>query len=172
MDRTQKAETVEALQASLEGMSLVVVAHNLGLNAADVTDLRRRMRGSSITFQVTKNRLARIALKGTQFEGIEKLLTGPTTLAFSRDPVAAAKVASEFAKANDKFVVLGGGLGTQLLDAKGVDALAKLPSLDELRGRLVGLLNAPATKIAGIVQAPASQLARVLNAYATKSDAA
>lgn len=172
MDRTQKEAAVASLNASLQDVSLVVVAHYSGLTVGEMTELRRRMRVAQASLKVSKNRLARIALKGTQFEGIDALLKGPTAIAFSRDPVAAAKVAADFAKENEKFKILGGGLGTQTLDAKGVEALAKLPSLDELRGKLIGLLQAPATKVAGVVQAPAAQLARVLNAYAQKNEAA
>lgn len=172
MDRTQKEASVASLQAALQETNLVVVAHYSGLTVAEMTNLRSRMRGAEASLKVAKNRLARIAIKGTRFEGIDGLLKGPTAIAFSRDPVAAAKVAADFAKENDKFVILGGGLGEQTLDAAGVQALAKLPSINELRAKLIGLVQAPATKVAGVVQAPAGQLARLLNAYATKGDAA
>lgn len=172
MDRTQKEASVASLQAALQDTNLVVVAHYSGLTVAEMTSLRQRMRGANASMKVAKNRLARIAIKGTRFEGIDKLLKGPTAIAYSSDPVAAAKVAADFAKENDKFVILGGGLGEQTLDAAGVQALAKLPSINELRAKLVGLVQAPATKVAGVVQAPAGQLARLLGAYAAKGDAA
>ena len=171
MDRTQKEETVAALHAALQETGLVVVTQQSGMTVAEVTDLRRKMRVAGANFKVTKNRLARIALKGTQFEGLDGLFKGPTAIAFSKDPVAAAKVAAEYAKGNDKFKIIGGSLGNQQLDVEGIKALATLPSLDELRGKIVGLLVAPATKIAGIVQAPAGQLARVIGAYSSKEAA-
>ena len=138
---------------------------------AEVTDLRRRMRAAGANFKVAKNRLAMLALDGTQFDGIKPLLKGPTALAWARDPVAVAKVAVEFAKTNEKFVVLGGALGTQTLDAAGVKALSELPSLETLRAGLLGMLQTPATRIAGVLQAPGGQLARVLAAYAKKDEA-
>jgi large subunit ribosomal protein L10 len=134
-----------------------------------VNDLRARMAQAGATVKVAKNRLAKLALDGTDAAGIKDLFQGPTMVAYAADPVAAPKVASEFAKSNEKFVVLGGALGKTVMDAKAVKALAELPSLDQLRGKLIGLLQAPATKIAGVLQAPAGQLARVVNAYATKN---
>ena len=172
MDRSQKEKLVASLNETLSGVSSIVITHQTGLTVAEVTDLRRRMREAGAGFKVTKNRLARLALQGTQFERLSSLFTGPTAIAFSRDPVAAAKVAVEFANKNDKLVIVGGALGTQALDAAGVKALATLPSLDELRGKLVGLLQTPASRIAAVLQAPGSQLARVFNAYAEKSEAA
>lgn len=172
MDRSQKEKLVASLNETLSGVTSIVVTHQTGLTVAEVTDLRRRMREAGAGFKVTKNRLARLALQGTQFERLSSLFTGPTAIAFSRDPVAAAKVAVEFANKNDKLVIVGGALGTQALDAAGVKALATLPSLDELRGKLVGLLQTPASRIAAVLQAPGSQLARVFNAYAEKSEAA
>jgi len=133
-----------------------------------MTDLRRKMSGAGASFKVTKNRLTRLALAGTRFEGISSLFTGPTAIAYSRDPVAAAKVAVEYSKNNAKLVILGGALGADLLDIEGVKALATLPSLDELRGRLLGMIQTPATRIAAVLRAPAGQLARVLNAQAEK----
>jgi large subunit ribosomal protein L10 len=130
------------------------------------------MRAEGVTFKVAKNRLANLALDGTRFGGIKSMLKGPTALAWSKDPVAAAKVAVEFAKTNEKFVVIGGALGTQALDASGIKALAELPSLDTLRARLVGMIQTPATRIAGVVQAPAGNLARVFGAYARRDEAA
>jgi large subunit ribosomal protein L10 len=150
---------------------MVVVTQNLGLTVAEVTELRRRMRAAGATFKVAKNRLATLALDGTRFDGIRPLLKGPTALAWSADPVAAAKTAVEFAKTNERLVVIGGALGTQTLDASGVRALAELPSLDALRARLVGMISTPATRIAGVLQAPAGQLARVFGAYAKKDEA-
>jgi large subunit ribosomal protein L10 len=142
------------------------------VTAPQTQDLRRKMRDAGASFKVTKNRLTRLALKGTKFEAIESLFTGPTGIAYSEDPVTAAKIAVEFAKDNDKLTIVGGAMEATVLDASGVEALAKLPSLDELRGKLIGLLQAPATKLAGVTQAPAGQLARLLNAYAQKGEAA
>jgi large subunit ribosomal protein L10 len=170
VDRTQKEQTVAALHEALQDIGLVVVTQQSGMTVAEVTDLRRKMRVAGANFKVTKNRLARIALKGTQFEGLDGLFKGPTAIAFSKDPVAAAKVAADYAKANDKLKIIGGSLGTQRLDVDGVKALATLPSLDELRGKLIGLIQAPATKVAGVLQAPGGQLARVFAAYAKKDE--
>ena len=172
MDRTEKHAFVASLAAVFAETSMVVVTQNNGLTVAEVTNLRRRMRDAGATFKVAKNRLALLALDGTRFEGIAPMLKGPTALAWSRDPVAVAKVAVEFAKTNEKFVVLGGALGNQMLDVSGVKALSELPSLDQLRAKLLGLIAAPATRIAGILQAPGGQIARVLAAYATKDEAA
>jgi large subunit ribosomal protein L10 len=171
VDRTQKEETVAALHAALQETGLVVVTQQSGMTVAEVTDLRRKMRAAGASFKVTKNRLARIALKGTQFEGLDGLFKGPTAVAYSKDPVAAAKVAADYAKGNDKFKIVGGSLGTQNLDVEGVKALASLPSLDELRAKIVGLIQAPATKIAQVINAPAAKVARVIQAYANKSQA-
>ena len=168
MDRTEKREFVASLAAVFAETSMVVVTRNDGLTVAEVTDLRRRMRAEGVTFKVAKNRLANLALDGTRFGGIKPMLKGPTALAWSKDPVAAAKVAVEFAKTNEKFVVIGGALGTQALDASGIKALAELPSLDTLRAKLVGMIQTPATRIAGVIQAPAGNLARVFGAYARK----
>ncbi|MDR3516900.1 MAG: 50S ribosomal protein L10 [Azospirillaceae bacterium] len=172
MDRTQKEQTIASLNTTLQGVGLVVVAHQIGMTVAEVTDLRRKMRAVGAGFKVTKNRLARRALVGTKYEKLDGLFTGPTAIAFSRDPVAAAKVVVDFAKTNEKLKIVGAGLGTQLLDPEGVQALAKLPSIDELRGRLLGMINTPATRIAGVLQAPGGQIARVLAAYAKKDEAA
>jgi large subunit ribosomal protein L10 len=150
---------------------MVVVSQNKGLTVAEVTDLRRKMRAAGAQFKVAKNRLAILALDGTKFDGISPLLKGPTALAWARDPVAVAKVAVEFAKTNEKFVVLGGALGTQTLNAAGIKALSDLPSLDTLRAGLVGMISTPATRIAGVLQAPAGQLARVFAAYAKRDEA-
>ncbi|QJR00803.1 50S ribosomal protein L10 [Sphingobium yanoikuyae] len=171
MDRNQKSEVVSALNAQLAEVGVVVVTRNLGMTVAQSTVLRQKMRDAGASYKVTKNRLVKIALEGTDYTGISELLTGPVGLASSVDPVAAAKVAVDFAKTNDKLEIVGGAMGEVLLDAEGVKALASMPSLDELRAKLVGLLVAPATKLATVTQAPAAQLARVFNAYAEKEAA-
>ena len=171
MDRSQKADAVAQLNAVFNEAGVVVVTRNLGLTVAESTDLRAKMREAGATYQVAKNRLAKIALKDTDYAGIEEYLNGPTALAYSEDPVAAAKAVVEFAKTNDRIEVVGGSMGSQVLDEAGVRALASMPSLDELRGKLVGLVNAPATKIAQVVNAPANKLARVFGAYAAKDAA-
>jgi len=170
VDRTEKREFVAMLQAVFAGTSMVVVTRNAGLTVADATELRRRMRAAGANFKVAKNRLATLALDGTRFQGVKPLLKGPTALAWSDDPVAVAKTAVEFARTNEKFVILGGALGTQTLDADGVKALASLPSLETLRARLLGLIQTPATRIAAVLQAPGGQVARVLAAYARKDE--
>ena len=171
MDRTEKREFVASLGQVFAETSMVVVAQNKGLTVAEVSDLRRKMRASGSTYKVAKNRLAVLALEGTRFDGIKPMLKGPTALAWSQDPVAVAKTAVDYAKTNEKFVVIGGALGTQMLNADGIKALADLPSLDSLRARLVGMIQTPATRIAGVLAAPAGQLARVLGAYARKDEA-
>lgn len=171
MDRVQKKEMVSSLNATFSETSVVVVTRNLGLTVAQVNDLRRKMQAAGATFKVAKNRLARIAAEGTPYASISPLLTGPTALSTSVDPVAAAKVVVEFAKTTDKIEIVGGAMGSTVLDVNGVKALASLPSLDELRGTLVGLINAPATKIARVVGAPATKVARVISAYAEKEAA-
>ena len=171
MDRTEKREFVASLGQVFAETSMVVVAQNKGLTVAEVSDLRRKMRASGSTYKVAKNRLAVLALEGTRFDGIKPMLKGPTALAWSQDPVAVAKTAVDYAKANEKFVVMGGALGAQMLDADGIKALADLPSLDTLRARLVGMIQTPATRIAGVLAAPAGQIARVLAAYARKDEA-
>ena len=171
MDRTEKRDFVASLASVFAEASIVVVTQPKGLTVAEATDLRRRMRAAGATYKVAKNRLATLALDGTQFEGIKPLLKGPTALAWSKDPVAVAKTAVEFARINDKFAVLGGSLGSQTLDAAGIKALSELPSLDALRARLAGMIQTPATRIAGILQAPGGQVARVLAAYAKKDEA-
>lgn len=166
MDRAQKRDFVISLAQVFADTSMVVVTQYQGLTVAEVTDLRRRMRGAGATFRVAKNRLAVRALDGTRFEGIKPMLKGPTALAWSDDPVSVAKTAIDFAKTNEKLVVIGGSLGVRTLDAAGVRALAELPPLETLRARILGLIVAPATRIAGTLQAPAGQLARVFGAYA------
>ena len=172
MDRAEKRELVTDLNDAFKAAGSVVVAHYAGITVAQMNDLRTKMRAAGGTVKVAKNRLAKIALQGTDSEKIIDLFQGQTLIAFSDDPVTAPKVASDFAKGNDKLVILGGSMGTTTLDADGVKALASLPSLDELRGKLVGLLVAPATRIAQIVNAPAGQVARVIGAYARKDEAA
>ena len=171
MDRSQKTDAVAQLNNVFNEAGVVVVTRNLGLTVAESTDLRAKMREAGATYQVAKNRLAKIALKDTDYAGIEEYLSGPTALAYSEDPVAAAQAVVEFAKTNDRIEVVGGSMGSQVLDEAGVRALASMPSLDELRGKLVGLVNAPATKIAQVVNAPANKLARVFGAYAAKDAA-
>jgi large subunit ribosomal protein L10 len=172
VDRNQKTELVATLHERFTDAGLVVVAHNQGLTVAEITDLRTKVRKAGASFKVTKNRLTRLALAGTKFEPISSLFTGPTTISYSADPVAAAKVMVDFAKSNDKLVILGAGLGSNVLNAEGVKALATLPSLDELRGKILGMLQTPATRIAGVLQAPGGNIARVLSAYAKKDEAA
>jgi len=171
VEKAKKAEVVEDLNQVFAKAGSVVVAHYSGMTVAQMSDLRARMRAQGASFRVAKNRLAVRALKGTPIEGIAHLFKGPTGIAISADPVAASKVAAAYAKDNEKLVILGGSVGVTTLDANGVKQLATLPSLDELRGKIVGLLVAPATKIAGILQAPAGQLARVIGAYSSKSAA-
>jgi len=171
MDRAQKAAAVADLKQTFSEVGVVVVTRNLGLTVAQSTQLRTKMREAGATYKVSKNKLAKIAAEGTDYSVIADLLTGPTALATSADPVAAAKIIAEFAKTNDKLEIVGGAMGAQLLDVEGVKALATLPSLDELRAKIVGLIVAPATKLATITQAPAAQIARVLSAYAEKEAA-
>jgi large subunit ribosomal protein L10 len=171
MDRAQKAELVAELNATFSEVSVVVVTRNLGLTVAQSTDLRNKMREAGAQYRVAKNKLSKIAAQGTPYSTLSEMLVGPTALATSKDPVAAAKIVVEFAKTNDKLEIVGGAMGDIVLDVDGVKALATLPSLDELRGKLVGLLVAPATKLAIIAQAPAAQIARVLSAHAEKQAA-
>jgi len=168
VNRAQKAEAVAELQKTLSGVEAIVVTQNTGLTAAQATELRVQMRNAGVSFKVSKNRLVLRALEGTRFEGIGSMLKGPVALATSSDPVAAAKVAATFAKTNDKLIIVGGALGDKVLDFAGVDALSKLPSLDEMRASLLALFQTPATRLAVLAQAPASQLARVTKAYADK----
>ena len=170
MDRAGKSESIESLKGVFAGAGAVVVTHYTGLSVAEMTDLRHKLRAQGASLKVVKNRLAQKALNGAG-EGALALFKGPVAIAYGPDAVSAAKVSMEYAKTYEKFSIVGGMMGDQVLDAKSVDALAKLPSLDELRGKLLGLLNAPATRIAGVLQAPAGQLARVFNAYATKEAA-
>jgi len=165
VDRAKKQAMVAELQETFESNNLMVLTHQSGLTVTEVSELRKQMREAGGSFKVTKNRLAKIALKGTKFEGMTDSFTGPTAIAVSEDPVAAAKIAVEFANKNEKLQIVCGSLETEALDADAIKALAKLPSLDELRGKLVGLIQTPATRIAGVLQAPSGQLARVFGAY-------
>jgi large subunit ribosomal protein L10 len=171
VDRTEKREVVTALHDVLAKTGVVVVAHYAGLTVAEMTRLRSDMRNAGGQVKVAKNRLVKLALEGTDAKGIADLLRGPTCIAYSADPIAAPKVAVKFAKANEKFVILGGAMGTTVLDANGVNSLASLPSLDELRSQLIGLIQAPASKIARILNEPGAQLARVFAAYGNKEAA-
>ena len=171
MDRSQKADSVAQLNAVFKEAGVVVITRNLGMSVAQSTDLRTKMRDAGASYKVAKNRLARLALNETDYSDLSDLLTGPTAIAYSTDPVAAAKAAVDFAKTTDKIQIVGGSMGGQLLDEAGVKALASMPSLDELRAKLIGLVNAPATKIAQVVNAPAAKLARVFGAYAAKEAA-
>ena len=171
MDRAEKQESIEALKEVFKTSGGVVVAHYSGLTVAQMSNLRKQARAAGASVKVAKNRLAKIALEGTDVASIGTLLKGPTVITYSQDPVAATKVVSDFAKANEKFAILGGAMGKTALSPENVKALASLPSLDELRAKIVGLVQAPATKIAQIVIAPASKVARVVQAYASKSAA-
>ena len=166
MDRSQKTEAVAQLNEVFNEVGVVVVTRNLGLSVAQSTELRTKMREAGASYKVAKNRLAKLALKDTDYTGLEEYLSGPTALGYSEDPVAAAKAVVDFAKTTDKLEIVGGSMGATVLDEAGVKALASMPSLDELRGKIVGLVNAPATKVVQLVNAPASKLARVFGAYA------
>ena len=169
MDRSQKADAVAALNATFKEVGVVVITRNLGMTVAQSTALRVKMREAGASFKVSKNSLAKLAIADTDYAGIGDMLSGPVALATSVDPVAAAKSAVEFAKTNDKLEIVGGAMGSQVLNADGIKALASMPSLDELRAKLVGLVQAPATKIAQVVTAPAGKLARVFGAYAKEA---
>jgi large subunit ribosomal protein L10 len=171
MDRAQKAELVAELKSTFTETSVVIVTRNLGLTVAQSSVLRSKMRDAGASYKVSKNKLARIAVEGTTYTSLHDLLVGPTALSTSVDPVAPAKVIVDFAKTNEKLEIVGGAMGDTILDVAGVKALAELPSLDELRAKIVGLIQAPATKIVQIVQAPGGQIARVLAAYAAKEEA-
>ena len=170
MDRGQKTEAVAALNATFKQAGVVVVTRNLGLSVAQSTELRGKMREAGASFKVSNNRLAKRALEGTDYAPIADLLSGPVALATSDDPVAAAKIAVEFAKTNENLEIVGGAMGDTLLDEAGIKSLASMPSLDELRGTIVGLLQAPATKIARVLVEPAGSLARVVGAYAATGE--
>jgi large subunit ribosomal protein L10 len=172
VDRAEKQQAIGELNTVFKAANVVVVAHYAGLTVAQMQTLRKQMKQAGARVQVAKNRLAKIALEGTEVVSIAPLLKGPALIAYSGDPVAAPKVAVDFAKAHERFVILGGAMGRTALNPDSVKALASLPSLDELRARLVGLIQAPATKIAQVVTAPAAKVARVVSAYASKSEAA
>ena len=171
MDRAQKQESIEDIKGVFQSSGAVVVTHYLGLSVAEMTDLRLRLRKEGARLKVVKNTLVQKALGGQAGEAGDALFKGPVAIAYAPDPVSAAKVSTQYAKDNDKFQVVGALMGEVVLDQKGVTALATLPSLDELRGKIVGLLQAPATKVAGVLQAPAGQLARVFAAYGAKDAA-
>jgi len=171
VDRSGKQKLVSEIKETLSDANLVVITRQSGLTVTEVSDLRRKMRAAGAGYKVAKNRLAQLALKGTKYEGLEKLLKGPTAIAFSSDPIAAAKVAVTFANGNEKLKIVGGSMGADVLGPDAIKALATLPSLDELRAKLVGMLQTPATRVATILQAPAGQLARVFGAYAKKGEA-
>ena len=171
MDKTQKAEAVKGLHGLFTDAGAVVVAHYTGMTVAQMGELRSRLRKAGASFKVAKNRLAMRAVEGTQAAGISDLFKGPTGIAYSNDPVAAPKVVVAYAKENDKLKILGGVAVGAVLNVEGIKALAELPSLDQLRGKILGLLQAPATRIAGVLQAPAGSIARVLSAYASKEAA-
>jgi len=171
MDRSQKADSVAQLSEIFGEAGVVVITRNLGLSVAQSTVLRSKMRDAGATYKVAKNRLAKLAIKDTDYSGLDSYLTGPTAIAYSVDPIAAAKAVVDFAKGNDKLEIVGGSMGATLLNAEGVRALATMPSLDELRGTIIGLVQAPATKIAQLTTAPAAKLARVFAAYGDKEAA-
>jgi large subunit ribosomal protein L10 len=170
VERAQKSESIEVLKGVFANAGAVVVTHYMGLTVAQITDLRHRLRQEGASLKVVKNTLAQKALNGAGAEA-SNLFKGPVAIAYGPDPVSAAKVSTQYAKENDKFSIVGAMMGAQILDAAGVDALARLPSLDQLRAKIIGVLQAPATRVASVIQAPAAQLARVLNAYATKDAA-
>lgn len=169
MSRAQKEIEIKELNERFAKDELVVVTHYSGLTVSEISDFRSQLRAEGASFKVTKNSLTKLAIKGTQFEALDGLFTGPTGVASSEDPVAAAKVAHKFAKDNKKLIIVGGALGSMVLDAAGVEAIAKLPSLDELRSKLIGLVQAPATKLAILLQTPARDLVGVTKAYSEKS---
>ena len=171
MDRSQKAESVAQLNATFQEVGVVVITRNLGMTVAQSTALRGKVREAGASYKVAKNRLAKLAIKDTNYAGLDEMLTGPTAIATSVDPVAAAKAVVDFAKTNDRIEIVGGAMGAQVLNAEGIKALAAMPSLDELRAKLVGLVQAPATKLAQLSTAPAAKLARVFGAYAAKDAA-
>lgn len=169
MNRTEKNEWVADANEIFGGAEIVIVTHYQGLTVAEISKLRAQARAAGAGFKVTKNRLAKLALKDTKYEPLSGMFSGPTAIAFANDPIAAAKVISAFSKGNEKLVMLGGAFGDHMLDEAGIKQLATMPSLDELRGKIVALLNTPATRIAGVLQAPAGQLARVFGAYGAQS---
>jgi large subunit ribosomal protein L10 len=171
MDKAGKAVALEAYKTVFANAGVIVVTQYSGLTVRELTDLRVKLKGEGASLKVIKNRLAKIALDGKGGDKAGAMFVGPVAIAYSPDPVAASKVVADFAKGNEKLVLIGGIMGDTVLDQAGVKQLAALPSLDQLRGKIIGLIQAPATKIAGVVAAPAAQLARVISAYA-KKDAA
>ena len=171
MERAEKREFVTSMKETLSGAGSIVVAHYAGLSVADMTELRSSMREAGGTVKVAKNRLVKLALEGTDADHMSDLFSGPTLIAYSEDPVAAPKAAVDYAKKNDKLVILGGAMGATNLDANGVKSLASMPSLDELRAKIVGMVNTPAQRIAMVTKAPAGQVARVIGAYSSKEAA-
>lgn len=169
MDLNQKKQVVSQIKEDFTSASSVVITHYSGLTVEEITKLRNNLRELGARFKVTKNSLAKLALKDTVYEQLSDLFVGPTGVAFSQDPVSAAKGIVNFAKENEKLVILGGAISDQRMEIDRIEALAKLPSVDELRGKIVGLLSTPASRIASVLQAPGGQLARVLNAYSQKS---
>ena len=172
MDRTEKENLVASMHKTFEDSTIVVVTHYSGLTVKEMGELRDQMREAGASFKVTKNRLTRRALEGTKYQPLEPLFTGPTAIAYSDDPVAAAKAAVNFSKTNDKLIVLGGALGEEQLDMATIKSLASLPSLDELRAKIIGMLGTPASRIACVLQAPAGQVTRVIGAYGASGEAA
>jgi large subunit ribosomal protein L10 len=166
--RAEKSRVVDGLHATLASAAVVVVAHYKGLTVAELGELRSQVRAAGGTLKVAKNRLAKRALDGTSFTGMAGLFKGPTAIAVAAEPVAVPKTLIDYARRNDKLVIVGGGLGTTVLDAAAVKALAELPSLDVLRAQLVGLLQTPAARLVGLLQAPGGQVARALKAYSEK----
>lgn len=170
MDRIEKKQTKEAMNTAFSSANTFLITHYMGLSVEEITNLRRRLSQLGGNFRVTKNSLAKLALKDTQYESLSDKFVGPTAVAYSDDPVAAAKGVVEFAKENDKLVIIAGAIGDKQLDAEEIKALAKLPSLDELRAKIIGMISTPATRIAGVVQAPGGQIARVLNARSQQAE--
>lgn len=169
MEKAKKKELIDSMNASFSDAGIVIVSHYKGLTVAQADELRGKVRAAGATYKVTKNRLTKLALAGTSYEQLSELFTGPTSIAYANDdPVGVSKALTEFAKKNEAFVILGGSLNGTELKTKDIEALALLPSLDEVRAKLVGLLNAPATRIAGVLQAPAGQVARVIGAHAAQ----
>ncbi len=169
MDKLKKEQVVASLQENFASAGTIVVTHYKGLTVAEMTNLRQDMRKLGAEFKVTKNSLARLALKDTKYANLVELLVGPVAIAYSSDPIAAAKGIVEFANDNEKLVILGGAVGTESVDVNRIKILAKLPSIDQLRSRIIGMISTPATRIACILQAPGSQVARVISAHAAKN---
>lgn len=167
--RAFKQQWIEATADEVKGAEILLIAHYRGLTVAEMTDLRVKIRAAGAGFKVTKNLLAKRAIAGTNYDKVSHLFKGPTAVAYAKDPVAAAKALSEFAKKNEKLVLVGGAFGETVLDKAAINQLATLPSLDELRAKIIAILQTPATRVAGVLQAPAGQLARVFGAYAKKT---